>query len=178
MAYPSVYPTSLDSYTAKTDNVDDVMAVDVNELQSAIVAIETMLGIGIGITISKTVAGLARSNFVNPSDDATRRQDVKIGVGSAGTEAIFLGIQPNGATFKSYLDNRSGGTFAIQVTSVDKFLFSTAGDFTAVGKFGCNSATAQAAYAVGAAATDPTTTMALVNLIRLALIANGIAKVS
>jgi hypothetical protein len=46
MAYPSVYPTSLDSYTAKTDNVDDVMAVDVNELQSAIVAIETKLGTG------------------------------------------------------------------------------------------------------------------------------------
>jgi hypothetical protein len=46
MAFPSVYPTSLDSYTAKTDGVDDVMAVDVNELQSAIVAIETKLGTG------------------------------------------------------------------------------------------------------------------------------------
>jgi hypothetical protein len=46
MAYPSVFPTSLDSYTAKTDGLDDVMAVDVNELQSAIVAIETKLGTG------------------------------------------------------------------------------------------------------------------------------------
>jgi hypothetical protein len=46
MAYPSVYPTSLDSYTIKTDGINDVMAVDVNELQSAIVAIETKLGTG------------------------------------------------------------------------------------------------------------------------------------
>ena len=41
----TVFPGSLDSYTAKVDNVDDVMAVDVNELQEAIVAIETELGI-------------------------------------------------------------------------------------------------------------------------------------
>ena len=45
MAYPSVYPGSLDSYTVNTDGIDDVMAVDVNELQSAIVAIETKLGL-------------------------------------------------------------------------------------------------------------------------------------
>jgi hypothetical protein len=40
------YPTSLDSYTAKTDGVDDVLAAHVNNLQDAIVAIETKIGIG------------------------------------------------------------------------------------------------------------------------------------
>src|SRR5512139_45282 len=38
------YPSSLDNFTAKTDNVDDVMAQDVNELQTAIEAVETELG--------------------------------------------------------------------------------------------------------------------------------------
>lgn len=52
MAFPSVFPTSADSYTAKTDLVDNVMAVDVNELQSAIVAIETLLGTGGHVTIA------------------------------------------------------------------------------------------------------------------------------
>lgn len=44
-----------------------------------------------------------------------------------------------------------------------------------VGAFGCNGASAQEAYELPAAADDPTTTQALVNAIRLALIANGIA---
>jgi hypothetical protein len=44
-----------------------------------------------------------------------------------------------------------------------------------VGNFGCNGKTPQAAYSVNAAATDPATTMALVNQLRAALIANGIA---
>jgi hypothetical protein len=46
MAYPTVFPTSIDSYTLNADGVDDVLAADVNELQSAIVAIETKLGTG------------------------------------------------------------------------------------------------------------------------------------
>ncbi len=51
MAYPTVYPGSIDSYTTKTDGVDDVMAVDVNELQSAIVAIETKLRTGTSVPL-------------------------------------------------------------------------------------------------------------------------------
>jgi hypothetical protein len=45
------YPTSLDSYTAKTDGVDDVLAAHVNNLQDAIVAIETKLCVGNSVTI-------------------------------------------------------------------------------------------------------------------------------
>ena len=39
------YPGSLDDFTPKVDSVDDVMAADVNELQTAIEAIETELGV-------------------------------------------------------------------------------------------------------------------------------------
>lgn len=38
------YPATIDNFTAKVDNVNDVMALDVNELQTAIEAIETELG--------------------------------------------------------------------------------------------------------------------------------------
>ena len=40
----STYPGTLDSFTAKVDNVDDVIAADVNTLQAAIVATQTELG--------------------------------------------------------------------------------------------------------------------------------------
>lgn len=43
------YPTDLDNFTPKVDNVDDVNAVDVNELQTAIESLETKVGItGVG----------------------------------------------------------------------------------------------------------------------------------
>lgn len=38
------YPGAIDSYTTKTDGVDSVMAADVNNLQDAVVAVQTQLG--------------------------------------------------------------------------------------------------------------------------------------
>ena len=40
-----MYPTTLDEFTPHVDGVDDVMAIDVNELQTALEAIEAKLGI-------------------------------------------------------------------------------------------------------------------------------------
>ena len=40
-----MYPTTLDDFTPHVDGVDDVMAIDVNELQTALEAIEAKLGI-------------------------------------------------------------------------------------------------------------------------------------
>ena len=39
------FPTSLDSYTTKIDNTDDVLAAHVNDLQSAVSALETKMGV-------------------------------------------------------------------------------------------------------------------------------------
>jgi len=55
------YPGSLDSFTANTDDVDDVLAADVNELQTAIVAIETELGTDPAGTAATLKARLAHS---------------------------------------------------------------------------------------------------------------------
>jgi hypothetical protein len=42
----SVYPTGIDTFTTKVNNVDDVMAADINNLQDSIVSIQTALGTG------------------------------------------------------------------------------------------------------------------------------------
>lgn len=41
---PTNYPTSIDSYSARTNNVDTINAGDINDARDAIVAIETKLG--------------------------------------------------------------------------------------------------------------------------------------
>lgn len=40
------FPTSLDSFSTKADNIDTVAAADINNLQTSIVAIETLIGAG------------------------------------------------------------------------------------------------------------------------------------
>jgi hypothetical protein len=40
------FPTSIDSYTTKVNNVDTIDAANVNDLQDATVAVETLLGAG------------------------------------------------------------------------------------------------------------------------------------
>lgn len=53
------YPGSLDNFTPKVDSVDDVMAADVNELQTAIEAIETELGVDPAGSATNLVTRLA-----------------------------------------------------------------------------------------------------------------------
>lgn len=69
---PTNYPTSIDSYTTKIDGVSDVLAADTNNLQDAIVAIETRVGTTaspnfVSTTGNQTVAGIKTfsSNFGN-----------------------------------------------------------------------------------------------------------------
>ena len=124
----------------------------------------------------------------------------RVGVGTAADTVYGLLVKRNGAVatngFLAYLYdayNNYGIKFYVPVgvtytniqgcvvssgAAADLVLQKDGGTVTVVGAFGCNAATAQAAYAVGAAATDAPTTMALVNLIRTALLNNGIAKVS
>jgi hypothetical protein len=55
------YPASIDSFTTNTDGVDDVVAADVNELQAAIVNIETELGTDPAGTSTSVKTRLAHS---------------------------------------------------------------------------------------------------------------------
>ena len=55
------YPSSIDVLTPKTDDVDDVMAQDINELQTAVEAIETELGTDPAGTLTDVKTRLAIS---------------------------------------------------------------------------------------------------------------------
>lgn len=52
----SSYPTSLDSFSTKVDGVTDVVASHVNDLQDAIVATQTNLGISATTTFTPTLS--------------------------------------------------------------------------------------------------------------------------
>jgi hypothetical protein len=52
------YPSSIKSFTTKVDNVDDVMAADVNSIQDEVVAIETALGASmVNVGLQKSQSG-------------------------------------------------------------------------------------------------------------------------
>jgi len=60
------FPTSLDSWTGKTDNSDDVLAAHVNKLQDAIEALETKLGIDSSATVTTIEYILKNASSSNP----------------------------------------------------------------------------------------------------------------
>lgn len=91
------YPTSIKSFTTKTNNVDDVDAAHINDLQDEVVAIETALGAGkassiLQIVTTKTSAMATGSGTV-PNDDTIPQ------IGE-GNEFFTLAITPKAATSK------------------------------------------------------------------------------
>jgi hypothetical protein len=99
----STYPGTLDGFTGKTDSVDDVLAADVNELQSAISAIETELGVDPAGSVADVVTRLSRSldgagmlDFLTPEDLTVTSGAVAVGrnystldtEGGAGTDDL------------------------------------------------------------------------------------------
>lgn len=102
------YPTSLDAYSTKADGVDDVLAQHVNNLQDAIVAIETQLALAAwstftptlvqGGAVTKTVTW-ARYKIINKLCHMEIRLAVT-GSGSAGNN-IIIGNFPAAATIRN-----------------------------------------------------------------------------
>ena len=74
------FPVSLDTYTTKIDNVDDVLASHVNSLQGAVVQLETKLGIT-NSSVSATVDYFlkhASGSYRTHVHDATSDDGAKI----------------------------------------------------------------------------------------------------
>lgn len=65
------FPSSLDSWTTKSDNVDSIMAAHVNDLQDAVDAIETKLGIDSSGTSSTIDYKLKNTSQLNPGHKHT-----------------------------------------------------------------------------------------------------------
>jgi len=77
----SVYPSGIDSFTTKIDNVDDVLAADVNSLQNSIVAIENTIGVNPTLGINAQLF-YTSDNFTVPS--GINRIKVRMWAGGGG----------------------------------------------------------------------------------------------
>ena len=124
------YPTSVKSFTTKVDNVDDVMAVDINGLQDEVVAIETALGAGKStstIQVVNTQTGAyANGNTSLPFDDTIPQN-------TEGTELMTLAITPKATTNKLKIDVVVNGTCTVAAGMVVAlFQDTTAGALAAV----------------------------------------------
>jgi len=89
----SVFPTGIDSFTTKVDNVDEIYAADVNGLQNSVVAIETTLGTGSFNFVNKTGSSMsgdlhAPNLFGTQVFDSSNR--VVTSVNSHGGPAVSL----------------------------------------------------------------------------------------
>lgn len=78
----ATYPGGIKSFTTKTDNVTEVMAADVNDLQSEVTAIETELGVDVAGTVTNLVTRLARSLSGTGNLDFTTSTGLTISSGS------------------------------------------------------------------------------------------------
>ena len=108
------YPGAIESFTAKTDNIDTVHAADVNELQTAFVNIETELGVSPSGTYddvadrlaaleSATYKGsttIADDNYYSFTPDFVRGVIILRGQGSNTTEyAMFTYAAVSGTAY-------------------------------------------------------------------------------
>lgn len=69
---PASYPSAIKSFTAKTDLIDDVMAVDVNEIQDEVAAIEGELGLLGWSPYSSTWTYASATTFTVSGDQTAR----------------------------------------------------------------------------------------------------------
>ncbi len=116
------FPTSVKSFTTKADNVDDVMAADVNGIQDEVVAIETHLVTNYGVfkplttpltstawdgdaysTTSKTLIDLSAVFGVPAGVKAVLAQIIAADSGSAASTTIFFGLAPNNTSGQNSL---------------------------------------------------------------------------
>lgn len=74
------FPTSLDSFGDVTDNVDDVKAADINNIQDAVEAIEAKIGVD-GSVVATSIDFFIRKNYVKVSHV---KADASAGTFSAG----------------------------------------------------------------------------------------------
>ena len=120
-----MFPSTLDNFTPKTDNTDDVLANDVNELQTAIESLETKVGVDNSAdasSLDKKVSDLETNNTgVNTGDETSTSLGSKINSSTEKTapvDADMVGLMDSGAsnilkklswanikaTLKSYFD--------------------------------------------------------------------------
>lgn len=109
------YPASLDDFTAKVNNVDDVMAVDVNELQTAIEAIETELGTDPAGSTTDLKTRLAHSINDAGMLEFDAAGALTIATGAVTVTQNFHKIDTESGAASDDLDTINGGTAGLFV---------------------------------------------------------------
>lgn len=103
------YPNSLDNFTAKVDDVDDVMAQDVNELQTAVEAIETELGTDPAGSLTDVKSRLAISMSDAGYLQFQAQTNLTISSGAVTVTRNIHTVDTEGAAATDNLDTINGG---------------------------------------------------------------------
>lgn len=103
------YPSTLDNFTAKVDDVDDVMAQDVNELQTAVEAIETELGTDPAGTVTDVKTRLSTVVSGGGYLQFQAQTNLTISSGAVTVSRNIHTIDTEGAAATDNLDTINGG---------------------------------------------------------------------
>lgn len=95
----SSFPTNVDSFTTKQDNVDNVLAAHVNDLQDAVVAAQTKIGVSGSTDESSLDHRIALKQTAFPGVDETTPVTISIDYTTR-----VLTLTPTGATFNVFTD--------------------------------------------------------------------------
>jgi hypothetical protein len=103
----SLFPTSIDSFTTKVNNVDTISAAHINDVQDSIVEIETLLGAGSTRRLTTWSPVLTFSSG-NPTS-------ITYGASNKGFYAVFGSLVYVSARFE--VSARSGGSGNFQLST-------------------------------------------------------------
>ena len=135
---PTNFPGSVDTFSVKVDNVTDVMAADVNNLQDAMVAVQNRIGTTaapnfVTMTGNQTIAG--NKTF---SGDVTVASRVLMGNATSPNTATLQWGDNSGWTFR--MMTNVSGTPTLRYSFTDTGNFTASGNITANGQFSGNGA--------------------------------------
>lgn len=142
------FPGAVDTYTVKVDNVSDVLAADINNVQDAIVAIQNRIGANASgavitaipaqtISGAKTFSGANTFSGVNTFSNVNSFTASRVQIAGGGVAMLELHV-PGFASRGWYLDNagvtrlaqtNGGGVASTVYLTIDGF-----GNLTAPGK--------------------------------------------
>jgi len=104
------YPGTLDDFTARTDGSDDVVAADINELQTAIEAIETELGTDPAGSLTDVKTRLIKSLDANGNIVLNDSTSLTISSGAITASQNFHRVDTQSAAASDDLTTINGGT--------------------------------------------------------------------
>lgn len=105
------YPNTLDDFTPVVDNVDDVMAIDINELQTAIESIEAKVGVD-GSAVTGSIDYKVNNFFVTGRKMWLYENTAPTGWSIVGISDVTLAVKGGAGLYNVTGGNVAGETWA------------------------------------------------------------------